>query len=260
MMVVVALAMLAGLAWLYQKNDVGHIAALHDAEISYGERLADLEAELAAGQARHRGETDALWTTLSHERFRLESAEENKANLVHKLAALSERHENVVEQRDRLAAERASLTSRLHVAEKAANIAATAQAVWSAASSVSQNIPAIGDVWRAESDLRDAEATYERRIAEERARFASELAEVRGRLEGERDTLRESLHSERDTVRRLEERIETLTEKMVTISSDRARLRLEYVRLKAELDVLRAGAEDPGDYGSSEAKVIESIR
>lgn len=247
----VAFLALGALCWFHYRKQLEQADNLHEVRQTFASREAGSEQALAVAQARHAGEADALWVTLAHERLRVEHIEERNAGIVQQVGTVTAERDQALMERQRLAAEREVLATNLREAEKAANLANTVRAMWAALKLVAPTWPSVEELQRLREENRGADDRHRNAMAAAHAQHEAELASAQGRYDGELAAVKSSLDYERQTVAQMEQRIETLSDKLVAVATDRGRLRLEQVRLKAEIDKLKTDRQElqpAGDY------------
>ncbi len=247
----VAFVALGALCWFHYRKQLEQADNLHEVRQTFASREAESEQALAGAQARHAGEADALWVSMAHERLRVEHLEERNVGIVQQVGKLTAERDQALIDRQRLAAERDVLVVNLRNTEKAANLANTVRAMWAALKLVVPTWQSVEELHRLRAETRGAEDRHRGAMAAAHAQHEAELASAHGRYDGELEALRSSLDHERQTVAHMEQRIETLADKLVAVATDRGRLRLEQVQLKAEIDKLNADLRETqpaGDY------------
>lgn len=229
--VAVLLLSLGALGWLYNDRGVAHLTQVHGLQ----QGLADAEARgrerVTAVEERHKGESGALWTSLTFARSRVEEVEQRDRNLVKELSVMSA----AAEQSDNTIAR---LESGLRSAERAAKLAGTLRALWTAASIGARGMMATVEEKQSTEEARTAESNHQSELSGLRVRYEAKLAESKGRYEAEVKELRSAIAHEWQNVVHMEERIASLTDKLVPVATDRGRIRLEQVRLAAEVERL----------------------
>jgi predicted negative regulator of RcsB-dependent stress response len=237
-----AFVLLLGLGvagWTYHGSTQIHASDQAQARLRFANRTADYEEELATVKAKYSGEADALWVALSHEQLRVDSAEQRSTAFVGQLATATAERDRAVEVGDRLAHENARLEDDLGRVSQAANIAETVRAVWSGLQLAVGRFPSVEEVYRLREQARTVDYRFEAAQASRKAQFETELASAKGRYEGEVAILTSALDYEREMVSQLEERLQTMADRFVSVSTDRGRLKIEQVRLRAQVEELQ---------------------
>ena len=132
----------------------------------------------------------------------------------------------------------AALEATVKNARRTAKLADTIRTVWTAASIGARGMIAGVEERHAQEEARTAETNLLGELSGLRIRYEAQLAESKGRYEAEVQELRSTIAHERQNVAHMEERIESLTGKLVPVATDRGRIRLEQVRLAAEVERL----------------------
>ncbi|MFQ5590166.1 MAG: hypothetical protein ACE5HE_03290 [Phycisphaerae bacterium] len=231
---------LLALGWLLQKERLDFTTQLRNLRATAADREARLQHKLEAAQARHEGETDALWLSLTHAHMQTDQFHNDKEDLLSQSAALATQLDRAQEDRERLGRERDALAERLRHAEEMADLAETLRAAWQGVVSAVKYLPSLAELTELREAARQQQTRHERDLEAARARYQADLALVRGRHEGETAVLQASLEHERQTTEQLEERLQKLADRVFELATDRGRLRLEQVRLEAEIEKLTA--------------------
>jgi len=221
-------AAVGGLAWAYHDRSVAHGAQLRDVERTLAKSEADAGERLAAVEAHGRGQVDALWTSLTLERARSEDL--NVRN-----DALAEQFAVAAHERDLIGAERRELEERVRTAERTANLAKTVGAFLTAAQVAVERLNSNVQVRHYVQESRRQDAQRLRELNDARRDLETGLASATGRYQGEVGALRASLEHERKTVVHLEQRLDALADKLVEVTAERGRAKLERVRLATEV-------------------------
>ena len=240
----IAMGTLGAVSWYFHAESLGKIAEVHNLEGMLASRESGFEQELATTKAHFDGESNAAWVLLAHEELRT-------ADLTEQNESLTDEAYTIENERDALAAgsriaeaERDRLTAELQAARQAANLAGTFKAAWSAASVALSQTRRYEELSRVREEADQAKTEFERSLEATQVLYDAKLATAQGRFDGRTEELAASLTHERRTVAELEDRIESLNEKLVTSATDRGRLKIEQVRLAAETEALKLRLEE----------------
>ena len=247
----VAVGALAAVSWFFHIESLSNIAEVQTLREVLATREADFAQGLATTKARYDGESNAAWVLLTHEQMRTEDLSKHSAALTGKLTDVENQRDHLVTDHRVVATERDRLADDLRIARDAARLTDTLKAMWSVASLAVRQAGPAEELRRLREEGRLAKARHQRMMDAAKALYETKLASAHGRYEGEAEELRKSLEHERQTVNELEKRIETVSDKLVEFATDRGRLRLEQVRLAAEVDIAKAALEKAQSAGEN---------
>ena len=242
---ILVIALFAG-GWYYSLEGFKHADELHTLQSAMGDAQAKAETamisaevrhvgEMATTQARHEARAQTMDESLAYERQRLAGFEEQNAALNHTLIEQAARLESAVAARARLADDQKRLQTNLRQATAAANITRTLKGVWAAARSTLRPLPDPGQIRALRQELAATQSRHPRELEAAQAQHEKDLAAARAHHDGESQILNASLAHERESVKQLEQRVDALTDKLVTVVVERGRLQMERQQLVDEL-------------------------
>ena len=237
--------------WYYATERIRHHDELHQLQTAMAAAKNDAETAMISAEVRHVGElattqahlestTQALQESLTHERQRVAQLQDQATALDRTVAEQAARLEGALADRDRVAADRERLQGQLQRVTIAANFSRTLKSIWTTArSAIGQ--PSDPDRVRAlRAELAAAQTRHLNQLEAATTQYEADLAAARARHDGQSQTLQATLAHERETVRKLEQRVDTLSDRLVTAVLERGRLQTERQQLLEELAQLQS--------------------
>jgi len=250
----------AAVSWRFHEESLTAAAEIDSLKGMLASREAGFDRQLAAAKGRFDGESNAAWLLLTHEQMRTEDLANKNATALAEFDELQHEHNSLAVACQAATAERDLLAHNLQAAKRSSDLVDVLRGMWTSAMWTIAQAGREAELRRALKETHMAQTTEHRTVDQIRADYESRLAAAQRQFDSQTGELVKALDFERRTVVALEDRIETLSDRLVEFATDRGRLRLEQVQLAAEMDKLRGQLEQARQAADLSVAIREIFR